>query len=116
VRVEPKRSAEIIEPLADQFNEMSVAALPLNGFGQTYYRDGELLLQNGNSLSNVANQLIQTLGALAMTDFDRARALADRLGRPEVRISAYLVMARQTMQGGNERVIRGRYTYNVEGM
>jgi hypothetical protein len=116
MRVEPKRSAEIIEPLADQFNEMSAAALPLNGFGQTYYREGELLLQNGNSLGNVANQLIQTLGALAVIDFDRARGLADRLGRPEVRISAYLVMARQTMQGGNERVIRGGYGYGYIGM
>lgn len=114
--IEPKRSYEIIEPLVDQFNEMNVAAVTLNGFGQNYYREGELQMQNGNNLSAIAGQLIQFLGALAVTDFDRARATADSLQRPEVRLSAYMAIAQQTMgQRANERGIRFS-SYSIGGV
>lgn len=107
LQLEPKRAYEIIEPLVNQFNEMNVAAVALNGFGQHYYRDGELMMQNGNTLSTIAGQLIQFLAALAVTDFDSARATADMINRPEVRLSAYLAMIQQTIgERPNERVIR----------
>jgi hypothetical protein len=115
LRLEPKRSSEIIEPLIDQFNELSVAAIPLNGFGQQYFRDGELMMQNGNNLASIANQLIQTLGALAVVDFDRARATADKMQRAEVRLSAYLAMAQQSIgQRPNERIMRS-FSFNKGG-
>jgi hypothetical protein len=107
MQLEPKRCSEIIEPLVDQFNELSVAAVPLNGFGQQYFRDGELMMQNGNNLGSIATQFIQTLGALAVVDFDRARAAADKMQRPEVRLSAYVAMAQQAIgQRTNERIVR----------
>lgn len=107
LRFDSKRSSEIMEPLVDQFNEMNVAAAALNGFGQQFYKEGELLMQNGNSLGNIANQLINTLGTVASTDFDRAKATADKIQRPEVRLSAYLAIAQQNMgQRLNERAIR----------
>lgn len=100
---DPQRSFEIIEPLVAQLNEMGEAAVLLNGFGQQYLRNGELMMQNGNSVGGVATQLIQTLGALAANDFDRARAVADRLQRPELRLVAYLAVAQHAIiQKANE--------------
>ncbi|MGI8654218.1 MAG: hypothetical protein ACR2LC_03250 [Pyrinomonadaceae bacterium] len=103
IRLEPKRAFDIIEPLVDQFNEMSAAAMPLNGFGQQFFKDGELLMQNGNVLGNIATQLITTVGTFAIYDFDRAKATADRMQRPEVRLFAYLSIAQHAInQGANE--------------
>jgi hypothetical protein len=95
-RYDSKRAFEVVEPLLDQFNEMSTAAVLLNGFGQEYFQDGELMM-NGNTVANVANQLTTALGTLATANFDRAKAAADRVQRPEVRIGAYLAIAQQTV-------------------
>lgn len=104
-RFEPKRGFEILEPIVDQFNEMSEAAVPLNGFGQQFFRDGELLLQNGNILGNIASQLASTLGTLAVSDFDRAKTIADGMKRMEARLVAYLAIAQSTInQDPHERV------------
>ena len=73
-----KRAFEVVEPLLDQFNEMAAAALVLNGFGQDFYEDVELMMQNGSSMANFGNQRILTLGSLPPANFDPAKAGADR--------------------------------------
>jgi hypothetical protein len=103
-RYDSKRAFEVVEPLLDQFNEMSTAALALNGFGQQYYQDGELMMQNGNGLANTATALMAALGTLGMANFDRAKAAADRLERPEVRIGAYLSIAQQAISPTDRRM------------
>ena len=54
-------------------------------------------MQNGNSVANSANQLILTLGTLALANFDRARSGADRIQRQEVRLGAYLAIAQRAI-------------------
>lgn len=89
------RAFEIVEPLVDQFNDLSAAAATLNGFGQKYYEDGELIMINGNSVGETAKQLSTTLGSLGLVNFERAKSLADRIHSVDVRLETYLTMAQQ---------------------
>jgi len=97
-RYDSKRGFEILEPLVDQFNDLSIAARTLNGFGSQYFVEGELSMQNGNNLANIANLLATTLGILSLTDFDKAKTTCDRLHLPEVRVIARLSIAQQAIR------------------
>lgn len=98
-RYDGKRGFEIIEPLVAQFNEISGAAVLLSGFGLDCCQDGELLMENGSGVVNTANRLDQALGALATANFERAKAAADMIHPAEVRLSAYLAIATEVIQG-----------------
>jgi len=92
------RSFQITEPLVDQFNEISAAAVTLNGFGQQYYTDGELITANENPVAQTADQLSDVLATLAMFDFDRARKVADGIVRSDVRLRVWLAIAERAME------------------
>jgi len=97
-RYDAKRGFEIVEPLVEQFNELSAAARTLNGFGLNYFLDGELSLHNGNNLASIVTPMSSTLSILSLTDFDRAKATSDRLQLPEVRLNVYLSIVQQAVQ------------------
>jgi hypothetical protein len=98
-KYDAKRSFEILDPLIDQVNDLCAAARTMQGFGPEYYEDDELSLQNANSVGQVVTRMSNTIGSLALMNFDRARATSDRLALPELRLRAYLEIAQQTIQG-----------------
>lgn len=97
-RYDSKRAFEILDPLVDQFNEMTTAARTLNGFASEFYEQEELNFNNGNAVGNAALQMTSTLGMLGVTNFERAKLTADRIRLPEVRLRAYLDLAQQALQ------------------
>jgi hypothetical protein len=97
-RVVPDRSFEILDPLVDQFNEMSTSAVYMNGFPEKYYQDGELIVNNGNALAETGNKLSEALSALALMNFERAKSVADRIRPTPIRVQAYLAMAENALQ------------------
>lgn len=98
-RYDSKRSFEILDPLVDQVNELCSAARTMEGFGPEYYDEDELNLQNGNGVAQAVTRISITLATLAVTNFDRSKAEADRLQLPEVRLRVYLDIAQQTIAG-----------------
>jgi hypothetical protein len=96
-RFDSKRSFEIVDPLIDQINEICAAARTLEGFGAENFEDEELNLHNGSILATAMSRMSQVLGTLAVTNFERAKADADRLTLPEVRLKAYLDIAQQSI-------------------
>lgn len=97
-RFDTKRAFEIVDPLIDQFNEISAAVRTVDRFVGEFYEQEELNLQNGNVISSIAAQLTSALGTMALTDFDRAKLTTERIRLPEVRLRAYLDIAQQAIQ------------------
>ncbi|HJQ69907.1 MAG TPA: hypothetical protein VKA70_13090 [Blastocatellia bacterium] len=94
VKVEPVKSFEVIEPIVDQFNTLIAAAAILDGFEYwRYFREGELMAQSTGVMLSLVFQCAKDATELARADFDRAKALADRFQRAEVRIMARLYAA-----------------------
>ena len=100
-KYDSKRSFEIIDPLIEQFNDLCAAARTMEGFGQEFYDDEELNMQNGSVISQVAQRMSMLLGTLALTNFERAKTTSDRIRLPEIRLKAYLDIAQQTIQGAS---------------
>jgi hypothetical protein len=97
-KYDSKRAFEIVEPLIDQFNEISEAAIALNGFGQRYYQDGELIMTNGNPVAETGNYLAASLAGLAIANFERAKTAADRIHPTDARLHTYLTIAQETIE------------------
>ena len=97
-RYDAKRAFEIVDPLIDQFNEISAAARGVDGFLGEFYEQEELNLQNGNLIASIATQLTSTLATIALTNFDRVKLAVERIRLPEVRLRAYLDIATQAIQ------------------
>jgi len=101
-RYDSKRAFEIMEPLIDQLNDLCAAMRTLDGFGAEGYDDDELNLRSGQPLANVATQMSQVLGSLALVNFEGAKTAAERIRLPEVRLFTYLTIAQQTIQGSKQ--------------
>ena len=94
-----KKSFEMIDPLIDQYNDLCTAARTLEGFGFVYFDHDELDLQGEGSLPEIANEMSEVLGSLALINFDRAKATSEKLRLPEVRLHAYMRIAEWSIKG-----------------
>jgi hypothetical protein len=92
--LDPSRSFETLEPGINQLNELLSAAAMLSGFEVNIFKDGELPLQGGGSLSGIVMKYGTELASLAKTDFDRAQLMTERFQLAEPRILARLTMVR----------------------
>ena len=99
IRLDPKRSFEMLEPIVDQLNELLGAWITMGAFfSEEMVKDDEIMLTAlamylfmgaGNSSTDYIGDLV----ALAHADFDRTKALVDRFQRDEVRTMMRLILA-----------------------
>jgi hypothetical protein len=97
---EPARAYELIESLIDQANELLSAASVLSGFflPSGVFKKGEMVLPPGYSnVSMRFRQFGKELGALALLNFERTKAAADKFQRNETRIMARLFIAQAVL-------------------
>ncbi|HUQ31029.1 MAG TPA: hypothetical protein VM095_02870 [Pyrinomonadaceae bacterium] len=109
---EPARAYELIESLVDQANELLSAASVLSGFflPSGVFRKGEMVLPPGYSnVSMRFRQFGKELGALALLNFERTKAAADKFQRNETRIMARLFIAQAVL---SERLGSGVAIYD----
>lgn len=100
LKVNPTRAFSIQEECIDQLNGLLESAAGLEGFGyDRTYVDGELLLRSEGSLGALLEQSAENLTGLATLDFDRARLMASRYGRPEAQALAGLKVAGVVLLG-----------------
>jgi len=101
--VDPDRAFAIIEPIIDRANSDVAKLLLLDRIVKSgVVKKGEIILSASGIMP--VDFLIFKYGpgvsALAKADFNRTRAVADRIERPELRLMARLMIARTILGGG----------------
>lgn len=116
--VEPARAFEMIESLVDQANDLLSAASVLNGFflPSGVFRKGEMVLPPGYSnITMRFRQFGKELAALALLNFERTKAAADKFQRNEARIIARLFIAQGVLSeqlGSDVSLYQGHVALN----
>jgi hypothetical protein len=102
-QLDPSRSLAILEPIVDQLNELLGAATVLGGFFvEELVRDDEIMLGPLSVFFNMASsdllqQYIGDVNALARADFERTKALVDRFQRDEIRTMMRLMLVQSIL-------------------
>jgi hypothetical protein len=94
--VEPVKAFELIESLVGQANDLLSAASVLSGFflPSGVFKKGEMVLPPGYSdISMRFRHLGKELARLALLNFERTKAAADKFQRHEARVMARLFIA-----------------------
>jgi hypothetical protein len=100
--LDPSRQAAIIEMTIDRLNELAAAASVLNGFDlDHYFRNGEFIIRSGNQLCSSIQEVAECLWSMSLNEFDRARSLAERFQRREIRVMALLQIAQEALSSDN---------------
>jgi len=116
LRLDPEQAFGQLQPLVVRLNELVAAAVVLDGVDYRYLKDGEWVMQGGgNVLCNLVMSLDRMLASLGRVDFDRARTLADQIGRPEMRVMMEIDLVQTTLSGKpnpNQMFFGGRMMSN----
>src|SRR6266850_4608346 len=93
--IEPAAGLGIIETAVNRLNELTTAAEAIDGFLQQEksFKDGELMLRAGLVSNTIYQPVAGVLGPSARLQFDRTRAVVDRIESPGLRLLGYLRMA-----------------------
>ena len=97
--IDPARSLEVLDPGISQLNELLSAAAVLSGFEVSVFRDGEMPLEPGNTLTSMVARYGQQIAALATKDFERAETSANKFQLTEPRLIARLAIVRGVLGG-----------------
>lgn len=112
--LDPARSFETLEPGINQINELLSAAAVLSGFEVNIFREGELPLKGGGSLTGLVVRYGAELASLARIDFERAQLMTERFQLAEPRVLARLTMVRAVLGLPIEPANRG-FGFNTGG-
>jgi hypothetical protein len=97
MRLDTDQVFAILQPVVVRLNELVAAAVVLDGIDFHYLKDGEWIMPGVNNLGNLIGMLDQVLAGLGRIDFDRARTLADQIGRPEMRVLMEIDLVQTTL-------------------
>jgi len=97
MRLDTDQAFAILQPVVVRLNELVAAAVVLDGIDFHYMKDGEWIMPGVNNLGNIVGSLDQILAGLGRIDFDRARTLADQIGRPEMRVLMEIDLVQTTL-------------------
>ncbi len=102
--IDSRQSVALLQSVILLANRLVTAAAVLDGFENSYLKDGEWMKRGHTGLSNLVNNIEQNLGSLARVDAEGARSLSKQLERPEIRLMAQLEIARNLLSTGTNSV------------
>ncbi len=101
VRFAPGRALDIYEPLVDKLNEFlggaAIIGSYLNLGGIEPVRGNEFNLESTGGVGELVPTNLIPLGSIAKADFDRTRALVDRVRFPEIRAKLRIDMLKAVL-------------------
>lgn len=98
-QVKSDRCFTIMEPVIRQLNELVTAATKLNGYDNSYLRNGEWNMTAAGGVGSLLTGLAQNAVYFALADFDRAVAMSSQFDRREIRMMAQLKLAQGVLDG-----------------
>ena len=97
-QVQSDRCFTMMEPVIRKLNELVAAATKLNGFDNSYLRNGEWNMTAEGGVGSLLTGLAQNAVYFALYDFDRAITLSSQFERREIRMMAQLKLAQGLLE------------------
>lgn len=97
--INPAHASEMLGAMLERINGLIAAAAELDGFvGPRTFADGEMDLQSGMLYGMTLRPYVDALATVAQKNPKGAKAVADGLGRPELRALAHVEMGQRLLQ------------------